>query len=61
MAAGIYQVLTNVGCISGMNLNRNLGIRQPAAWFMLHCLRDALGSLARPEAMEGPVKDVRGG
>ena len=57
----IYQMLTNAKGISSMKLHRDLGICQPTAWFMLHRLREAISSLARPEAMEGPVKDVRGG
>ena len=55
-ALTIYQVVTNVKGISRMNLHRNLGIRQPIAWFMLRRLREAINSLARPEAMEGPVE-----
>ena len=54
--AAIYQIVTNAKGISSMKLHRNLDIRQPTAWFMLHCLREAISSLARPEAMEGPVE-----
>ena len=39
-----------------MKIHRNLDIRQPTAWFMLHRLREAIRSLAKPEAMEGPVE-----
>ena len=52
----IYQIVTNVKGISSMKIHRNLGIRQPTAWFMLHRLREAISSLARPDLMEGPAE-----
>ena len=55
-ALAIYQVATNVKGISSMKIHRNLGIRQPTAWFMLHRLREAISSLARPDLMEGPAE-----
>ena len=40
-AVGIYLFTTNIKGISSMKLQRELGIGQKAAWFMLHRLRKA--------------------
>lgn len=39
--------------VSSMQLHRDLGISQPAAWFLLHRIREAFRDLA--VAFEGPV------
>ena len=43
-AVAIYQVTTNLKGISSMKLHRDLGITQKSAWFMLHRIREAMGS-----------------
>ena len=53
-AVGIYLFTTNIKGISSMKLHRELGIRQKAAWFMLHRLRTAIEAEAGPFA--GPVE-----
>ena len=41
---GIYLCLTSLKSVSSMKLHRDLKISQPAAWFMLHRLREAWAS-----------------
>ncbi len=38
---GIYICLTSLKSVSSMKLHRDLEIRQPSAWFMLHRIREA--------------------
>lgn len=40
-AVGIYICLTSLKSVSSMKLHRDLNISQPAAWFMLHRIREA--------------------
>jgi len=37
----IYLCLTSLKSISSMKLHRDIGVSQPAAWFMLHRIREA--------------------
>ena len=53
-AVGIYLFTTSVKGISSMNLHRELGIGQKAAWFMLHRLLHAYAS--NGQIFEGPVE-----
>ena len=54
-AVAIYLFTTNLRGISSMKLHRELGIRQKAAWFMLHRLRLAFEADAGPfEGRERP-------
>ena len=55
-AIATYQFMTNIKGISSMKLHRDLGISQPAAWFVVHRLRDAWKTLAGVDGMEGPVE-----
>ncbi len=40
-AVAIYLELTSLKSISSMKLSRDVGVSQPAAWFMLHRIREA--------------------
>ena len=40
-AIAIYLCLTSLKSVSSMKLHRDLGVSQPAAWFMLHRIREA--------------------
>ena len=54
----MYQIMTNAKGISSMKLHRDLGIKQPTAWFMIHRIREAWHAAAEAavEAMSGPVE-----
>ena len=43
-AIAIYQMMTNLKGVSSMKLARDLGIQQKSAWFMMHRIREAMGS-----------------
>ena len=56
-AVATYLVATRPKGISSVQLARDLGISQSAAWFLLHRLRESWRSLAGPDlAMAGPVE-----
>ena len=40
-ALAIYLCLTSLKSVSSMKLHRDIGVSQPAAWFMLHRIREA--------------------
>ena len=40
-AIAIYLELTSLKSVSSMKLHRDIGVRQPTAWFMLHRIRQA--------------------
>ena len=40
-AVAIYLELTSLKSTSSMKLHRDIGVSQPAAWFMLHRIREA--------------------
>lgn len=40
-AIAIYLVLTSLKPVSSMKLQRDIGVSQPTAWFMLHRIRQA--------------------
>ncbi len=40
-AIAIYLCLTNLKSVSSMKLQRDIGVSQPTAWFMLHRIREA--------------------
>ena len=52
----LFLVLTNTKGISSMKLHRDLGIRQPSAWFMLHRIREAMRTMANDDSMPGTVE-----
>ena len=54
-AFAIYLELTSLKGISSMKLHRDIGVSQPAAWFMLHRIRAAFRSDQEPP-FEGPVE-----
>ena len=49
----IYLEMTSLKGVSSMKLHRDLGISQPAAWFLLHRIREAFADLA--PVFSGPV------
>ena len=51
----MFLALTNTKGTSSMKLRRDLGIRQPRAWFMLHRIREAMRAMDADDAMSGPV------
>ncbi|MCY4645681.1 MAG: IS1595 family transposase [Gammaproteobacteria bacterium] len=50
----IYREMTSLKGVSSMKLHRDLGISQPAAWFLLHRIRGAFADMRATFA--GPVE-----
>ena len=50
----IYLEMTNLKGVSSMKLHRDLGISQPAAWFLLHRIRGAFADMR--VSFAGPVE-----
>ena len=50
----IYLEMTSLKGVSSMKLDRDLGVTQKTAWFMLHRIREAWGGLK--ETFDGPVE-----
>ena len=55
-AIAIYLCLTSLKSVSSMKLHRDLGISQPAAWFMLHRIREAWAAGGSDGGFSGPVE-----
>jgi transposase-like protein len=53
-AWAIYLEMTSLKGVSSMKLHRDLNISQPAAWFMLHRIREAFTDVTA--SFEGPVE-----
>ena len=54
-AIAVYLCLTSLKSISSMKLQRDIGVSQPTAWFMLHRIREAwAGDGEGP--FDGPVE-----
>ena len=53
-AIAIYRMTTSLRGVSSMQLHRDLGISQKAAWHLAHRIRQAFGESAEP--MAGPVE-----
>ncbi len=53
-AWAIYLEMTSLKGVSSMKLHRDLNISQPAAWFMLHRIREAFAGIESD--FEGPVE-----
>ncbi len=54
-AIAIYLCLTSLKSVSSMKLQRDLGVSQPTAWFMLHRIREAWGDEGNGP-FDGPVE-----
>ena len=54
-AIAIYLCLTNLKSVSSMKLQRDIGVSQPTAWFMLHRIREAWAG-ENGEPFDGPVE-----
>ena len=54
-AFAMYLELTSLKSISSLKLHRDIGVSQPAAWFMLHRIREAWASPDRT-VFSGPVE-----
>ena len=54
-AIAIYLCLTSLKSVSSMKLQRDIGVSQPTAWFMLHRIREAWGDVDG-EPFDGPVE-----
>ena len=55
-AEAIYHMMTNAKGVSGMKVHRDLGIVQPAAWFLVQRLQDAMIPMAGSDATEGTAE-----
>ena len=55
-AVAIYLELTSLKSVSSMKLHRDIGVSQPAAWFMLHRIREAWGVRPDNTLFAGPVE-----
>ena len=54
-AIAIYLCLTSLKSVSSMKLQRDIGVSQPTAWFMLHRIREAWGE-DDGEPFDGPAE-----
>ena len=54
-AIAIYLCLTSLKSVSSMKLQRDIGVSQPTAWFMLHRIREAWASES-DGPLDGPVE-----
>ena len=54
-AIAIYLCLTNLKSVSSMKLQRDIGVSQPTAWFMLHRIRQAW-AVEHDDQFDGPVE-----
>ena len=56
-AIAIYLCLTSLKSVSSIKLHRDIGVSQPAAWFMLHRIREAwAGGGSGGGGFSGPVE-----
>ena len=54
-AIAIYLCLTSLKSVSSMKLQRDIGVSQPTAWFILHRIREAW-ALDDDDQFDGPVE-----
>ena len=54
-AIAIYLCMTSLKSVSSMKLQRDIGVSQPTAWFMLHRIREAWG-VDGEGPFDGPVE-----
>ena len=54
-AIAIYLCMTNLKSVSSMKLQRDIGVSQPTAWFILHRIREAW-ALKSDGPFDGPVE-----
>ena len=54
-AIAVYLCLTSLKSVSSMKLQRDIGVSQPTAWFMLHRIREAWGNDGKGP-FDGPVE-----
>ena len=54
-AIAIYLCLTSLKSVSSMKLQRDIGVSQPTAWFMLHRIRQAW-AVENDDQFDGPVE-----
>ena len=54
-AIAIYLCLTSLKSVSSMKLQRDIGVSQPTAWFMLHRIRQAW-TVDDADQFDGPVE-----
>ena len=54
-AIAIYLCLTSLKSVSSMKLQRDIGVSQPTAWFMLHRIREAWATKS-DGPFDGPVE-----
>ena len=55
-AIAVYLCLTSLKSVSSMKLQRDIGVSQPTAWFMLHRIREAWGGDDGDGSFGGPVE-----
>ena len=54
-AIAIYLCLTSLKSVSSMKLQRDIGVSQPTAWFMLHRIREAW-AVDDDDQLDGPAE-----
>ena len=54
-AIAIYLCLTSLKSVSSMKLQRDIGVSQPTAWFMLHRIRESWAE-DNDDQFDGPVE-----
>ena len=54
-AIAVYLCLTSLKSVSSMKLQRDIGVSQPTAWFMLHRIREAWAE-DDDDDLDGPVE-----
>ena len=52
----IYLCLTSLKSVSSMKLQRDIGVSQPTAWFMLQRIREAWADDDDDDELDGPVE-----
>ena len=55
-AIAIYLCLTSLKSVSSMKLHHDIGVSQPAAWFMLHRIREAWAGGGSDGGFSGPIE-----
>ena len=55
-ALAIYLCLNSNNSVSSIKLHRDIGVSQPAAWFMMHRIREAWAHSDSDNDLQGPVE-----
>ena len=55
-AFAVYLEITSLKSVSSKKLGRDIGVRQPTAWFMMHRIREAWSRNGNEPPFSGPVE-----